>query len=73
MQTKRRANKTHFVFPDLLEPIDDSEMADADAGRRFFFFTFLFEPSRLNDPDAVAVFFSRGGVSGADVIILKYF
>ena len=43
--------------------MDESEMAEAEVGILFFFLTFLFEPSRLRDPDAVAVFFSLGGVS----------
>ena len=48
---------------DLFEPIEDKEMAEAEVGSLFFFFTFLLDPSRLRDPDAVAVFFSLGGVS----------
>jgi hypothetical protein len=48
-----------------LDPREDRETADAEAGSFFFFFNFLLEPSRLNDPEAVAVFFKRagGGVS----------
>ena len=51
----------HLSFPDLLEPIDEREIAEAEVGSLFFFFTFLFEPSLLNEPEAVAVFFSLGG------------
>ena len=67
--------KSYFVFPlaDLLDPIDESEIADADVGILFFFFTFLFDPSLLSDPDAVAVFFSLGGVSQPEKFIDKNF
>ena len=65
----------YFVFPptDLFEPIEDKEMAEAEVGSLFFFFTFLLEPSRLRDPEAVAVFFSLGGVSEPGAQIYWFF
>jgi hypothetical protein len=46
--------------------MEEREMADAEVGILFFFLTFLLEPSRLKDPDAVAVFFSLGGGGVSD-------
>jgi len=61
-----------FKLDDLFEPKEERDTAEAEAGNFFFFLIFLFEPSLLNDPEAVAVFFIRvgGGVSDPEMFHL---